>query len=81
LGTLPAAVTGITTATGAQTNRINRNGVVSSCGSAKTFPGSISGSHTFDSYTFTACQSFCMEAGLDAGQAGINLFESAYSPS
>lgn len=80
LGTLPTPVTGITTATGSQTGRINRNGVVSSCGSAKSFPGTISSTHAFDSYTFTACQSFCMEVGLDAGNAGVNLFESAYSP-
>lgn len=80
LGTQPTGVTGVTTATGTQSGRISRNGVVSSCGSPKSFPGTISGSHTFDSYTFTACQSFCMEAELNAGAAGINLFSSAYSP-
>lgn len=80
LGTQPTGVTGVTTATGTQTGRINRNGVVSSCGSAKSFPGTISGSHAFDAYTFTACQSFCMEVGLNAGAAGVNLFSSAYSP-
>jgi hypothetical protein len=62
-------------------NRINRNGVVSACGTPKAFPGAITGSHTFDSYTFTACQSTCVQPGLSAGAAGINLFESAYTPS
>jgi hypothetical protein len=80
LGTQPAALPGITTATGPQTNRINRNGVISSCASSKAFPGAITGSHTFDSYTFTACQATCMNVGLNAGAAGINLFESAYTP-
>jgi hypothetical protein len=81
LGTTPPALLGITTATGAQVNRINRNGVISACGTPKAFPGAITGPHTSDSYTFTACQSFCMNVGLNAGAAGINLFESAYSPS
>lgn len=82
LGTKPAESLGITTATGTQSGRINRDGVVSSCrGSAKPFPGAISGSHTFDSYTFTACRSFCLEPGLDSGVSGVNLLESAYTPS
>jgi hypothetical protein len=81
LGTTPTAVTGVTTATGTQVNRINRNGVISACGTPKAFPGAITGSHTFDSYTFTACQSFCMEPILRAGTSGVNLFESAYTPS
>ena len=81
LGTTPPSLPGITTATGAQTNRINRNGVISACGTPKAFPGAITGSHTFDSYTFTACQSFCMQTVLSAGTAGVNLFESAYTPS
>jgi hypothetical protein len=82
LGNKPAEAPGITTATGIQSGRINRNGVISSCGgSAKSFPGTISGSHTFDSYTFTACRSLCLEPGLDAGASGVNLLESAYTPS
>jgi hypothetical protein len=81
LGTTPTAVPGITTATGTQVGRINRNGVISACGTSKTFPGTISGSHSFDSYTFTACRSFCMTPQVSAGAAGVNLFESAYSPS
>src|SRR4029077_20280627 len=81
LGTKPAALPGITTATGAQVNRLSRKGVISACGPHKAFPGAITGSHTFDSYSFSACRSFCMDVGLNAAAAGINLFESAYSPS
>ncbi len=81
LGTTPAELPGITTATGTQVNRINRNGVISACGTDKSYPGAITGGHTFDSYTLTACRSFCMEVGLNAGASGINLFGSAYSPS
>ena len=80
LGTTPTTYAGVTTATGTQVNRINRNGVISACGTPKSFPGAISGSHIFDSYTFTACQSFCMESTLNAGASGVNLFESAYTP-
>jgi hypothetical protein len=81
LGTQPTAVTGVTTATGTQTNRISRNGVVSACGVAKAFPGVIAASaRTFDSYSFTACQSMCVEAELSS-TSGVSLFESAYSPS
>ncbi len=81
LGTKPPELLGVTTDTGTQVNRINRNGVISACGTPKAFPGAITGSHTFDSYTFTACQAFCMQPELNAGAAGVNLFESAYTPS
>ncbi|HET7208593.1 MAG TPA: hypothetical protein VFI95_18600, partial [Terriglobales bacterium] len=81
LGNKPAETLGIAAATGIQSGRINRNGVVSSCSdSAKSFPGAISGSHAFDSYTFTACRSLCLEPGLDSGASGVNLLESAYTP-
>ena len=83
LGTKPTAPAGITTATGTQTNRINRNGVVSACGSPKAFPLppiTSPPTHVFDSYTFTACQSFCMPVMLNSSR-GINLFESIYTPS
>ncbi|MGA2046885.1 MAG: S8 family serine peptidase [Terracidiphilus sp.] len=81
LGNTAPVPSAVTFATGTETNRLNRNGVVSACGTAKTFPGSIAGSHTFDSYTFTACQAICLEPQLNAGAAGTNLFESMYSPS
>jgi hypothetical protein len=81
LGTTPATIPGVTTATGIQTNRINRNGVPSTCGSTKAFPGFISsGARTFDSYTFTACTATCLSARLTSANA-VNIFESAYSPS
>ncbi len=79
LGTQPPAVPGITAATGTQVGRINRNGVVSACGTPKAFPGALTGSHTFDSYTFNSCQSSCMNLGLTAGSSGVNLFESLYT--
>ena len=80
LGSTPPTVPGITTATGTEVNRINRNGVVSACGTPKAFPGAITGSFIFDSYTFTACQAACIDVNL-ISSGGINLFESAYSPS
>jgi hypothetical protein len=76
---LPAA---LTFATGTQVNRINRNGVISSCASPKAYPGAITGaSHTFDSYSFNACQNFCLSPTISAGAVGVNLFLSLYSPS
>jgi hypothetical protein len=81
LGTKPTAPPGITTATGTQTDRINRNGTPSACGTPKLFPGTIAaGPRTFDSYSFTACQAACMTVGLNSS-SGIGLFESVYSPS
>jgi hypothetical protein len=81
LGSTPTVPLPVTFATGAQVNRINRNGVTSACGTAKAFPGAITGSHTFDSYSFQSCQAVCFSPQLDAGSAGTNLFESLYSPS
>ncbi|HLK31836.1 MAG TPA: S8 family serine peptidase [Terriglobales bacterium] len=80
LGTQPTVVTGVTGATGTQTNRLYRDGVTSACGSTKSFPGTYSsGAMTFDSYSFTACQTMCLEVNLES-DSGISLFESAYSP-
>ena len=81
LGSTPVVPLPVTFATGPQVNRINRNGVTSACGTAKAFPGAITGSHTYDSYSFQSCQAICFSPQLDAGSAGINLFESLYSPS
>lgn len=81
LGSKPAESLGVDTATSTQVNRIYRDGVVNSCGSPKSFPGTMSGSHTFDSYTFTACRAFCMQPELNTGASGANLFAVAYSPS
>lgn len=81
LGSTPAVPSPVTFATGPQVNRINRNGVTSACGTAKAFPGAITGSHTYDSYSFQSCQAICFSPQLDAGSAGVNLLESLYSPS
>jgi hypothetical protein len=80
LGTLPAGTLGVTTATGQQTNRLNRNGVVSSCGVQKAFPTTITtaATRTFDSYTFTACRASCVTPVLTSSNAA-NIFESAYA--
>ena len=81
LGTKPATVAGVATATGSQTNRISRNGLPSACGTVKAFPGTIAaGARTYDSYTFTACQAACVNIVLSSSN-GLNLFESIYSPS
>jgi len=80
LGSTPTLPSAVTFATGPQVNRINRNGVISACGTPKAFPGAITGSHTGDAYSVTACQAFCFKPELNAGAAGINLFESLYSP-
>ena len=81
LGSTPVVPLPVSFATGLQVNRINRNGVISACGTPKAFPGAITGSHTFDSYSFQSCQAICFSPQLDAGSAGVNLFESLYSPS
>ncbi|MGC2321395.1 MAG: S8 family serine peptidase, partial [Terriglobales bacterium] len=80
LGSTPPTIPGVTTATGTQVNRISRNGVLSACGTPKAFPAAITGSFVFDSYTFTACQATCMNLKLNSSN-GVNLLESAYSPS
>jgi hypothetical protein len=80
LGNTAAVPSQVTFATGTQTGRLDRNGVASACGTPKAFPGTIAGTHTFDSYTFTACQAICLEPQLNAGAAGVNLLESMYSP-
>ena len=81
LGTAPAPIPGVTTATGAQTNRLSRDGSPSVCGVPKNFPGTIAAaSRVFDSYTFTAIQPLCLDSLLSSAN-GINLFESFYSPS
>ena len=82
LGTTPfPALPGLHGATGTQTDRVLRNGIASTCGTPKAFPGTITvGSRTFDSYTFTACRSTCLNPQLSS-PAAISMFEVAYSPS
>ncbi|HXC97717.1 MAG TPA: autotransporter-associated beta strand repeat-containing protein [Verrucomicrobiae bacterium] len=61
-----------------QSNRMNRNLVVASCGSPKPFPGAVGGLFNYDAYTFTntsaseACVTVVLTAGCDV-QAGVYL--------
>jgi len=81
LGSKPPTIPGLTTATGTQLDRIFRDGNPSACGSVKPFPGTLgTNSRTYDSYTFTACQSSCISPTVSSAN-GSSLFESAYSPS
>ncbi len=56
----------ITAATGTQTGRVNRFAPSSSCGSAKANPGlqTATGSRRYDSYTFTASASGCVQVSF-----------------
>ena len=81
LGSTPALPTGITFATGTQVSRISRSGVVSTCAAVKAYPGAVTGAnHAYDSYSFQSCTNTCITPQLNAGAAGINLFESIYTP-
>ncbi len=56
--TPPVSGAGFTATTGMQTGRVIRNGVPSTCGVNKTFPGlNDSTVRQFDAYTFTPCPS------------------------
>ncbi|HLW98829.1 MAG TPA: S8 family serine peptidase [Candidatus Acidoferrales bacterium] len=80
LGTKPAPVANVTTQTGFQTNRLFRTGGASVCAFPKSDPGSIAaGSQAFDSYTFTASISTCLNVTLTSTN-GINMLVAAYSP-
>jgi hypothetical protein len=61
-----------------ETNRINRDGVISDWGSAKTFPGTIAGS--FDYTTFSFNSGLLPELQITiTSTSGINVFESLYT--
>ena len=79
--TPPAAGAGFTGTTGALTIRHFRDGVPSSCGSQKVFPGtSTAGNHQYDAYEFHTCANSgptCVTVTLSAAN-GINLFTAAY---
>ncbi|HEY7114332.1 MAG TPA: S-layer homology domain-containing protein [Thermoanaerobaculia bacterium] len=83
--TVPATVPGATSATGLQSPRLNRDGVVASCATPKSFPGTFgSGNRRFDSYTFTNCSAstVCVTVGLtQTSGTAFELFSAAYSPS
>jgi hypothetical protein len=80
LGTTPTGAFGVTTLTGQQTNRIFRNNVASSCGVAKTYPGTTvtAATRTFDSYTFNACKASCVAPVLTSPN-GSSMLEAAYA--
>ncbi|HEU4391287.1 MAG TPA: S8 family serine peptidase, partial [Blastocatellia bacterium] len=83
-GTAPPAGPGFTTATGLQTPRLLRNGIISTCAAPKlTCPGTIdSGNRRFDSYTFTACSTACVNVELTQSCPGDPLlFVQAYTGS
>jgi len=82
--TPPPPSPGVTTATGTQGLRVFRDGIMSSCGTQKVFPGTTQpGTRQFDSYLFNTCQNSvasCVTVLLE-GTNAINLFTAAYVPS
>lgn len=64
-----------------QTPRLNRNGIVSSCGSTKTCPGPLgTGNRSYDAYTFrNGPSNACVTVALTA--PFTELFSAAYSVS
>jgi hypothetical protein len=72
-----------TATTGAQHARVLRDGIASTCGFAKPFPGtSGEGTRRFDAYAFNTCDNSapsCIEVAL-ATRGSAALFASAYSP-
>src|SRR5262249_22177726 len=79
--TPPSSGPGFTGTTGALTIRHFRDGVASSCGVQKVFPGtSIPGNHQYDAYAFQTCANSgptCVTVTLSAAN-GVNLFSAAY---
>jgi hypothetical protein len=77
----PTAGAGFTTTTGTIATRHFRDGVPSSCGPPKPFPGTTApGTRQFDAYTFTTCSNSaasCVTVRF-AGPNAINLFTAAY---
>jgi len=69
-GTTPTATSTYATSTGVQTGRLQRDAVVSQCGSLKTNPGLFTptGDRQYDEYRFVALTSGCVSVTLyDAG--------------
>lgn len=79
--TAPSSGPGFTGTTGALTIRHFRDGIPSSCGAAKAFPGtSTPGNHQYDAYQFQTCANSgptCVTVTLSAAN-GVNLFSAAY---
>lgn len=80
----PTPGSGFTATTGTIAVRHFRDGVPSSCGPPKAFPGTTQpGNRQFDAYTFTTCANSaatCVTVTL-SGANGLNLFTAAYSGS
>ncbi len=80
-GTAPTPLPGFTTATGTQKGRVFRDGVPSTCGNPKAFPGygATTGARAFDSFTFNACRDTCTQVSVTT--ADNSFFSAMYSPS
>ncbi len=80
----PVPVSGVTSAaTGLQNARLNRNAVVSSCASPKSFPGTFgTGQRRYDAYTFNNCVSdlVCVRVTLtQTSGSSFELYAAAYA--
>ncbi len=87
-GTTAVASAGVTTATGVQAFRLNRDSIPSVCGVQKpppvlaANPIAVPSDRRFDAYTFNTCAvstPSCVTVTL-TGNDAINLFSAAYSP-
>ncbi|HEY8228573.1 MAG TPA: S8 family serine peptidase [Pyrinomonadaceae bacterium] len=80
--TAPASGAGFTGSTGTIATRHFRDGVASSCGTAKAFPGTTApGTRQYDAYTFQTCPNSapsCITVTF-AGANAINMFSAAYT--
>ena len=82
--TAPTDGTGFTGSTGTMTVRHFRDGVISSCGTNKPFPGTsgaASDTRRYDAYTFQTCPTSppsCITVTFSGANA-INMFSAAYS--
>ncbi len=77
----PSSGMGYTAATGTQTNRIFRNGIVSSCTQPKGCPGTLGGNYMWDSYSFTnTCTAArCVTVSLKQNSGSqFNTFSETY---
>ena len=80
----PPGSPGVTTSAGTQPRRLNRNGIVASCGTAKATPLLEPGTSArqYEAYTFNTCASSvpsCVTVTLQS--ANSDLFSAAYAPS
>jgi hypothetical protein len=79
--TPPSSGPGFTASTGALTIRHFRDGIPSTCGVQKAFPGtSTPGNHQYDAYEYHTCANSgptCVTVTLSAAN-GVNLFSAAY---